>query len=126
MSLQDKYRSVLDLGQQIGISDGYVEEADGVLKVGGVAKNQYEKDQIWDAIKAVAGENPQDIEADIKVTNTDYYGEYTVASGDTLGKIAKMFLGSPGRYMEVFNLNTDQLTNPDLIKVGQVLKIPNR
>ncbi len=126
MSLQDKYRSVLELGQQFNISDGYVNEENGVLKVGGVAKNQYEKDQIWDAIKAVGGENPSDVEADIKVANTDYYGEYTVASGDTLGKIAKMFLGSAGRYMEVFNMNTDQLSNPDLIKVGQVLKIPNR
>jgi nucleoid-associated protein YgaU len=26
--------------------------------------------------------------------------------------------------MDIFNANQDQLTNPDLIKPGQVLKIP--
>jgi nucleoid-associated protein YgaU len=28
--------------------------------------------------------------------------------------------------MEIFNLNKDQLTDPDKIKVGQELKIPHR
>ena len=28
--------------------------------------------------------------------------------------------------MEIFNLNKDQLTDPDKIKPGQVLKIPPR
>jgi len=79
---------------------------------------------LWDKIKQVGGENPQDLQADIKVETTDYYGAYTVQSGDTLGKISKMFLGAANRYMDIFNINRDQLNNPDLIQIGQVLKIP--
>ena len=45
-------------------------------------------------------------------------------SGDTLSKIAKQQLGDPNAYMEIFNANRDQLSDPDEIKPGQVLKIP--
>ena len=41
MSLQDKYKSVLDLGTELGIKDGFVQEENGVLKMGGVAATQY-------------------------------------------------------------------------------------
>lgn len=49
---------------------------------------------------------------------------YTVQAGDTLSAIAKRFLGDANDYMEIFNANKDQLTDPDKIKPGQVLKIP--
>ena len=45
-------------------------------------------------------------------------------AGDTLSKIAKEHLGDANAYMEIFNANKDQLTDPDKIKPGQVLKIP--
>ena len=49
---------------------------------------------------------------------------YTVNKGDTLSKIAKEFYGSANRWHEIYDANRDQLSNPDLIKPGQVLKIP--
>jgi nucleoid-associated protein YgaU len=49
---------------------------------------------------------------------------YTVKPGDTLSKIAKDHLGNANAYMEIFNLNRDQLSDPDKIKPGQVLKLP--
>lgn len=49
---------------------------------------------------------------------------YTVASGDTLSKIAKKFYGSANQWRGIFEANRDQLSNPDLIRPGQVLKIP--
>jgi nucleoid-associated protein YgaU len=49
---------------------------------------------------------------------------YTVVSGDTLSKIAKKFLGSANHWHEIFDANRDQISNPDMIRVGQVLKIP--
>ena len=49
---------------------------------------------------------------------------YTVQSGDTLSKIAKEMLGDANAYMEIFNANRDQLSDPNKIKPGQVLKIP--
>ncbi|MGK2858688.1 MAG: LysM peptidoglycan-binding domain-containing protein [Thermoanaerobaculia bacterium] len=49
---------------------------------------------------------------------------YEVVSGDTLSKIAKTFYGDANKYMKIFEANKDILKNPDLIKVGQKLKIP--
>ncbi|MBL0162443.1 MAG: LysM peptidoglycan-binding domain-containing protein [Xanthomonadales bacterium] len=49
---------------------------------------------------------------------------YTVAKGDTLSKIAKNFYGNANKWRVIFEANTDQISNPDLIKIGQVLKIP--
>lgn len=49
---------------------------------------------------------------------------YTVKAGDTLGKIAKEHLGNASEYMKIFGLNKDQLTDPDKIKPGQVLRLP--
>lgn len=49
---------------------------------------------------------------------------YTVASGDSLSKIAKKVLGNANRWREIFDANRDQIDNPDLIQPGQVLKLP--
>lgn len=50
---------------------------------------------------------------------------YEVVAGDTLGAIAKRFYGNAGTYMKIFEANRDILDNPDLIKVGQRLRIPD-
>ena len=50
---------------------------------------------------------------------------YTVKSGDCLWRIAQKFLGSGSRYTEIYNLNRDKISNPNLIYPGQVLRIPN-
>ncbi len=49
---------------------------------------------------------------------------YTVVSGDNLSKIAKHFYGNANDWPKIFDANRDQLSNPDLIKPGQVLRIP--
>lgn len=49
---------------------------------------------------------------------------YEVKPGDTLGAIAQRFYGKASLYPKIFDANRDILTNPDLIKVGQKLKIP--
>lgn len=123
---KDKYASVLALGEKLGVRDGKVElGTDGVLRVWGTTETQYEKDQIWDAIKAVGGANPSDIVADIKVSNTSYYTKHTVAKGESLSKIAKHYYGDMMKYKQIFDANRDQLNNPDHIEIGQVLVIPN-
>jgi nucleoid-associated protein YgaU len=35
-----------------------------------------------------------------------------------------MFLGDANKYMAIFNANKDKLSDPDKIKVGQMLTIP--
>jgi nucleoid-associated protein YgaU len=49
---------------------------------------------------------------------------YTVVSGDNLSKIAKHFYGNANAWKTIFDANTDQLSDPNKIKPGQVLKIP--
>jgi nucleoid-associated protein YgaU len=50
---------------------------------------------------------------------------YTVVAGDNLSKIAKKLLGDANRWREIHQLNADTIKNPDLIRPGQVLKIPD-
>ncbi len=120
-----KYQNVLDLGEKLQIQNGDVKEENGVLKIHGIAKTPYEKDLLWNEIKRVGGENPTDLMADIKVADESVYAIHEVKSGESLSKIAQQYYGSAGKYNAIFQANTDQLKNPDLIHPGQVLKIPN-
>lgn len=124
MSLQDKYRPVLDLGSEFEVKDGYVNELDGVLSIGGTTQTQYQKDRMWDKIKEIGGETPTDLKADIKVENTEYYHKHTVKGGDSLSKIAKHYYGDAMKYPQIFEANTDILKSPDVIHPDQVLTIP--
>lgn len=51
---------------------------------------------------------------------------YTVVRGDSLSKIAKHFYGKANDWHRIFDANRDQLDDPDLIRPGQVLKIPTK
>ncbi|MDC0371360.1 LysM peptidoglycan-binding domain-containing protein [Flavobacteriaceae bacterium] len=123
--IKQKYQSVLDLGTELNIQNGDVSEENGILKIKGTAKTQYEKNIIWDEIKAVGGQNPSDIKADIKVSDESVYHRHTVKSGETLGKIARHYYGDPMKYKQIFQANSDILKNPDLIYPNQELVIPN-
>lgn len=124
MALEMKYSPVLDLAKKLGMKNTSVNEEGGALKVNGTVNTQYQKNLIWDKIKEIGGENSSDIKADIKVENNNYLDVYTVQSGDTLSALAKKYYKNAGAYMDIFNANKDQLKNPDMIQVGQSLKIP--
>lgn len=49
---------------------------------------------------------------------------YTVKKGDCLWKIAKQFYGNGALYTKIYDANTNQIANPNLIYVGQVFVIP--
>ena len=49
---------------------------------------------------------------------------HEVVAGDTLSKIAEKYYGDPGLYTQIFEANKDILANPDLIRIGQKLRIP--
>lgn len=49
---------------------------------------------------------------------------HTVMAGETLGTIAKHWYGKPARYGDVFEANRNVLSDPNVIRVGQVLRIP--
>lgn len=125
MSVKAKYQGVLDLGEQLGIKDGNVTEENGVLKIKGQANTPYEKNQIWDKIKELGGENAADIMANITVADSSVFHRHTVASGESLSKIAKKYYGDAMQYQKIFSANTNILSNPDVIHPDQVLIIPN-
>ena len=123
MSLHEKYNPVLELGKELNVKNGNVEEADGKLKISGTVPVQGHKDLLWDKIKAIGGENPADVEADIQVDSTGAQF-HEVQPGETLSKIAAQYLGNANRYPEIFKANTYQLSDPDRIQVGQRIFIP--
>ena len=49
---------------------------------------------------------------------------HEVKKGDTLSKIAEQYYGDGSLYMKIFEANRNILKDPNLIKVGQKLKIP--
>ena len=137
MSLRDKYNHAIQTAKNFKM-DGSAEERDGKLHFKGKVQSQEQANKIWDAIKTVPSWQTE-VVADIKAvatsatptqtqpqspTQKQTQATYTVKSGDTLSKIAREFLGDANAYMEIFNANRDQLTDPNLIKPGQVLKIP--
>ena len=124
MGLRDKYTHAIQTAKQLRF-DGSAEERDGKLYFVGFANSEDEKNQIWNAIKAVP-DWQKDISADIKVREGAATVEdtYTVKAGDTLSVIAKRLLGDANAYMEIFNANRNILKDPDKIQPGQVLKIP--
>ena len=127
MNLRDKYNAAIQTAKGFRM-EGAAEERDGKLYFKGLVKSQDEINKIWDAIKTVPDWR-NDIVADVKIDpNAPKQAEaqtYTVKSGDTLSKIAKEHLGDANAYMKIFDANKDQLSDPDKIKPGQVLKMPN-
>src|SRR4051812_9179151 len=129
MGLRDKYSYAIS--QAKGRFDGSAQEQDGKLHFVGTVKNENDKNEIWTAIKTIP-EWREEVVADIKVVGGGAAAPasaagaagktYTVKSGDTLSAIAKAELGSAGEYMKIFEANRDQLSDPDKIKPGQVLK----
>jgi len=138
--LKAKYQSVLQVIQDEQVSVKNLHLQDDKLFIKGVAPSLDAANKVWDEIKRV---NPSadDITADFPVDTsmqvqrpqqpqqteqmeTSNVRMYTVKAGDTLSKISKQFYGSANDYMKIFNANTDQLSDPDKISVGQELKIP--
>ena len=134
MSLKGMYQWALKTAE--GKFHGTTEERDGKLHFNGTVASEAEKNQIWDAIKTIPTWQ-KDIVADIRVTGgpasaappqaataSPSSKTYTVKAGDTLSRIAKEYLGNASDYMKIFELNKDQLSDPDQIKPGQVLRLP--
>jgi len=129
MGLRDKYAWAIQTAKKVGM-EGSADEKDGKLYFHGTVATDDQVNEIWNAIKTIPDWRT-DIVADITSTGgpasapaSQPETTYTVKPGDTLGKIAKDTLGNANAYMEIFNANRDQLDDPDKIKPGQVLKIP--
>ena len=131
MAMKDMYAYAVQTAA--GKFHGTTEEKDGKFYWNGTVGSDAEKNEIWNAFKTIPTWQ-NDIVADISVTGgagvaggSEAAGSgqtYTVKAGDTLSKIAKDHLGNANAYMKIFDLNKDQLSDPDKIKPGQVLRLP--
>jgi nucleoid-associated protein YgaU len=134
MGLRDKYAYAISTAK--GKFQGDAREEGGKLHFVGSVQTEDAKNELWNAIKTIP-EWRDEVIADISVTGggaasgsgsgasvAQASRTYTVKAGDTLSKIAKQHLGDGNAYMKIFEVNRDQLTNPDQIKPGQVLKLP--
>lgn len=122
MALQDKYKELIDFAQSNGVSDLSVQEQNNVLYVTGTAPGDGIKQQIWSIYEKL---DPEMRSADMVLNIGVAAGAittYTVQPGDSLSKIAQKYSGLT--WQKIFEANKDQISNPDLIKPGQVLKIP--
>jgi nucleoid-associated protein YgaU len=131
MDLRAKYDQAIQTAKRLGFQGAATQEGDK-LHFKGTVHSEDEKNQIWNAIKTVPSWQ-SDINADIQVvaqpqavgtSGAAAARTYTVKAGDTLSKIAKEHLGDANAYHRIFDANRDQLSDPDKIKPGQVLKLP--
>ncbi len=128
MALQDKYKEMLDYARSSQVADLQVREQDNVLYVDGTAPSEEVKDQVWSLYQKIdpdmrAADLVLNIQVGAAAPGTGAGSTYTVQKGDSLSKIAA---GYPGlRWQDIFEANKDQISNPDLIQPGQVLKIPS-
>ena len=121
--LTGKYKYAMETAKSFHL-DGTTEERDGKLYIKGTVATQDQANKIWDALKTIPDWKTE-VVADITATGGGAGEEtYTVKAGDTLSKIAKQLLGDANAYPAIFDANRDQLSDPDKIKPGQVLKIP--
>lgn len=141
--LKQKYEPVLRSIEQQQIQLQNLHVQDNKLFLRGIAPSEQAKNNVWNQIKAV---NPQydDITADITVAQTSGQAQsaaagagsaqstsavgrvenYVVREGDTLSKISQKYYGDAHEFMRIFYANRDKLSDPDKIKAGDTLKIP--
>ncbi len=133
--LKLKYQSVLNFIQSNGIQLQNVNMEGDKLFIRAAAPSADLKNRVWDQIKLV-DPNFSDLTADIQApaaaaaaaaggaSSTPAARTYTVQAGDSLSKISKQFYGDANKYMKIFEANKDKLADPDKIKAGQELVIP--
>ncbi len=130
--LTNKYQSLIDMANQLGISGLNVQEDNGVLKIDGVAGSAEAKQQLWDEYGRLdpdyrSGDVVMNISApEASASASSGAGSsggstYTVQSGDTLSKIGSHYGVS---WQKIFEANRDKLDDADKIRPGQELKIP--
>lgn len=126
--MMEKYQSLIDMANQLGVSGLDVREDNGVLKIDGVAGSAEAKQQLWDEYSRLdpdyrSGDLVLNISAPEGTGSSsgDSGSTYTVQAGDSLSKIGSHYGVS---WQKIFEANRDKLDDPDKIQPGQELTIP--
>ena len=120
MSVQDKYKNLIDYAGKPRVENLSVSEKNGVLYVSGTSSSSV-KDKIWKMYNDIDPDmRAGDLVLDIK-TNDE--GEmYEIKSGDSLSKIATKYPGMT--WQKIYEANKDTIKDPNVIYPGKKIKIP--
>jgi nucleoid-associated protein YgaU len=133
--LKAKYQSVLNFMQAQNVRLENLNMADNKLYIRAEAPSQDVKNKVWDQIKLV-DPSFSDLTADIDAPAaaaaaaasaggpSSSARTYTVQPGDSLSKISRQFYGDANKYMKIFEANKDKLSDPDKVRAGMDLVIP--
>jgi LysM repeat protein len=143
--LKQKYQPAITLMQQLQVQVLNINMEDSKLLIRGVAPSVEVKNKIWDQVKLIdasyadlicdlsvsqqprqraAEQAPATMTAGASASGGQNQRQYTVQPGDTLSKISREFYGDPNEYKKIFNANRNVLSDPDTIRPGQKLVIP--
>ena len=122
-ALQQKYAPVVDVVKQF---EPYGAKFVGSELVGeqyhlvAEVPSKVVLDRVWDAIKQV---DPQYADLKHEITNTGGDEQtYTIASGDNLSKVSKLFYGNANHYEAI--AKASGIADANKIQAGQTVKIP--
>jgi len=76
------------------------------------------------AVLTKGSDNPATTTMNDVVDMPAEWGAYRIKSGDSLSEIAREFMGSAGRWRQLYELNRNAISDPDNIRAGTVLKVP--
>lgn len=151
--LKQKYQPAIDLMKQLQVRLEHINMQGDQLFIQGEAPSQEVKNKVWDRIKSIdaqyadlicdlkadvtkaqpqsqqsqeqqAQARPQTMTAGASLSGGQSGRQYTVQSGDSLSKISERFYGTPNQYMKIFEANRNVLHDPNQIRPGQELVIP--
>lgn len=105
------------------VEDLSVKFDDGVVTVGGQTPSQEEKEKVILVLGNIQGVAQVDDQLQV-AQEAPAATMYTVQSGDSLSKIAKVHYGDAMKYTVIFEANQPMLKDPNRIYPGQVLRIP--
>jgi LysM repeat protein len=148
--LKQKYQPAINLMHQLQVQLQNMNMEGNKLFVRGIAPSQEVKNKVWDQIKLIDSgysdltcdltvseqqqtqpqaqqqqQPPATMTAGASVSGGQNQRRYTVQAGDTLSKISRDFYGTGNQYMKIFEANRDTLSDPNKIKAGQELVIPD-
>lgn len=97
------------------------EKADDLLD-----KKEYRPGTLKNVAAQLDALSAADVGLGLPTAHEGSYTLYLVKRGDALRKIAKEQLGDANKASDIYDLNRDKLESPDLIYVGQTLRLPGK
>jgi len=144
--LKQKYQPVVNAMGQYQVRLQNMNMQGDKLYMRAEAPSEEAKNRVWDAVKLVdpnysdligditvnasaqqaqsQGQTPKTQTAGASMSGGQSTRSYTVQAGDSLSKISKQFYGDANQYMKIFDANRDKLKDPNQIRPGQELRIP--